>query len=288
LLVEPLSVRQSTGGCRGLGSSAVTQESSSIQNMYSKIIKLQGPGQRGPRWVVRPPRRLSGRGAIDSVSPARRRFGPRRSSGDAPRPACATPHARAPSTGCGACLPRAAGAQTNKSSPRRVGGASRSSCRVLCAQVQPVITWGSCPRGRGSRWRSWRSTPPRKQAGRAQTHRRRVRATASTERTSSTVRRPAQLTSPAAIDPALPPPRRADTRRSVEDGGDGKERQAGCGRAAVDCGRRRRSGEWRARCDAPAAALARRPRPRRPHRRHPHLRARRRPRRRRPRRRRPL
>ena len=178
--------------------------------------------------------------------------------------------------------PEDPGAQTYKSLPRRVGGASRSSCRVLCAQVQPVITWGSCPRGRGSRWRSWRSTPPRKQAGRAQTHRRRVRATASTERTSSTVRRPAQLTSPAAIDPALPPPRRADTRRSVEDGGDGKERQAGCGRAAVDCGRRRRSGEWRARCDAPAAELARRPRPCRPHRRHPHLRARRRPRRRRP------
>ena len=43
-------------------------------------------------------------------------------------------------------------------------------------------------------------------------------------------------TSPAAIDPALPPPRRADTRRSVEDGGDGKERQAGCGRAAVERG----------------------------------------------------
>ena len=41
---------------------------------------------------------------------------------------------------------------------------------------------------------------------------------------SSTVRRPAHSTSPAAIDPALPPPRRADTRRSVEDGGEGKER----------------------------------------------------------------
>ena len=37
---------------------------------------------------------------------------------------------------------------------------------------------------------------------------------------SSTVRRPAHSTSPAAIDPALPPPRRADTRRSVEDGGE--------------------------------------------------------------------
>ena len=149
-------------------------------------------------------------------------------------------------------------AQTYKSLPRRVGGASRSSCRVLCAQVQPVITWGSCLRGRGSRWRSWRITPPAKKASRARRHRRRARATASSERASSTVRRPAHSTSPAAIDPALPPPRRADTRRSVEDGGEGKERQAGCGRAAVERGRRRRSGEWRARCDAPAAALARR------------------------------
>ena len=172
-------------------------------------------------------------------------------------------------------------AQTYKSLPRRVGGASRSSCRVLCAQMQPVITLGAGLRGRGSLWRLWLSTPPRK-ASRTRGHRRRARATASSERASSTVRRPAHSTSPAAIDPALPPPRRADTRRSVEDGGDGKERQAGCGRAAVERGRRRRSGEWRARCDAPAAALARRPRPRRPHRRHPHLRARRRPRRRRP------
>ena len=115
-------------------------------------------------------------------------------------------------------------AQTCKSLPRRVGGASRSSCRVLCAQVQPVITWGSCLRGRGSLWRDWLITLPGKKASRARRHRRRARATASSERASSTVRRPAHSTSPAAIDPALPPPRRADTRRSVEDGGEGKER----------------------------------------------------------------
>ena len=154
-------------------------------------------------------------------------------------------------------------AQTNKSLPRRVGGASRSSCRVLCAQVQPVITLGAGLRGRGSLWRLWLSTPPRK-ASRTRGHRRRARATASSERASSTVRRPAHSTSPAAIDPALPPPRRADTRRSVEDGGEGKERQAGCGRAAVERGRRRRSAERRARYDAPAAELARSERPRRP------------------------
>ena len=155
-------------------------------------------------------------------------------------------------------------AQTYKSLPRRVGGASRSSCRVLCAQVQPVITWGSCLRGRGSLWRDWLITLPGKKASRARRHRRRARATASSERASSTVRRPAHSTSPAAIDPALPPPRRADTRRSIEDGGDGKERQAGCGRAAVERGRRRRSAERRARYDAPAAELARSERPRRP------------------------
>ena len=116
--------------------------------------------------------------------------------------------------------PEDPGAQTCKSLPRRVGGASRSSCRVLCAQVQPVITWGSCLRGRGSRWRSWRITPPAKKASRARRHRRRARATASSQRASSTARRPAHSTSPAAIDPGLPPPRRADTRRSVEDGGE--------------------------------------------------------------------
>ena len=52
--------------------------------------------------------------------------------------------------------------QTCKSLPRRVGGASRSSCRVLGAQVQPVITWGPCLRGRGSLWQRRLSTPPRR------------------------------------------------------------------------------------------------------------------------------
>ena len=38
-----------------------------------------------------------------------------------------------------------------KSFPRRVGDASRSPCRVLGAQVQPVIAWGACLRGRQAR-----------------------------------------------------------------------------------------------------------------------------------------
>ena len=122
-------------------------------------------------------------------------------------------------------------AQTCKSLPRRVGGASRSSCRVLCAQMQPVITLGAGLRGRGSLWRLWLSTPPRK-ACRTRGHRRRARATASSERASSAVRRPAHWTSPAAIDPASPPPRRADIRASLEDGGEAKKARKGSRQAA--------------------------------------------------------
>ena len=122
-------------------------------------------------------------------------------------------------------------AQTYKSLPRRVGGASRSSCRVLCAQMQPVITLGAGLRGRGSLWRLWLSTPPRK-ASRTRGHRRRARATASSERASSAVRRPAHWTSPAAIDPASPPPRRADIRASLEDGGEAKKARKGSRQAA--------------------------------------------------------
>ena len=38
-----------------------------------------------------------------------------------------------------------------KSFPRRVGDASRAPCRVLGAQVQPVLAWGACLRGRQAR-----------------------------------------------------------------------------------------------------------------------------------------
>ena len=52
------------------------------------------------------------------------------------------------------------------------------------------------------------------------------------ERASSAVRRPAHWTSPAAIDPASPPPRRADIRASLEDGGEAKNARKGSRQAA--------------------------------------------------------
>ena len=96
--------------------------------------------------------------------------------------------------------PEDPGAQTYKSLPRRVGGASRSSCRVLCAQLQPVITSGSCLRGRGRLWPSWLSTPPRRASRCTASLRRRARARSSTW-TSSTV---SQCEPPC---PFLPTPR---------------------------------------------------------------------------------
>ena len=86
---------------------------------------------------------------------------------------------------------------------------------------------------------------------RCQTSRRRARATTSSERASSAVRSPAHSNPSAAIGPALPPPRRAGIRRSIEDGGEAKDRRAGRGRGAVERGRRRRASEHRARCAVP-------------------------------------
>ena len=82
------------------------------------------------------------------------REGPRGASGRPTRAPCEC--GGAPSRLTGTRCPTPAlilrpAAPRYKSFPRRVGDASRSPCRVLGAQVQPVIAWGACLRGRQAR-----------------------------------------------------------------------------------------------------------------------------------------
>ena len=82
------------------------------------------------------------------------REGPRGASGRPTRAPCEC--GGAPSRLTGTRCPTPAlilrpAAPRCKSFPRRVGDASRSPCRVLGAQVQPVIAWGACLRGRQAR-----------------------------------------------------------------------------------------------------------------------------------------